>query len=66
MHRLTQHTDDPAEQVPLDLREDQRVAIKATVMKAQQSLAILPFLLEQSTVPRRGWRWKQPNLSWPL
>lgn len=25
MHRLTQHTDDPAEQVPLDLREDQVV-----------------------------------------
>ena len=51
MHRLTQHTDDPAEQVPLDLSEDQRVAINATVKKAQQSLAILPFLLEQSTVP---------------
>ncbi|MFJ2456561.1 hypothetical protein ACIOWK_33490 [Pseudomonas protegens] len=51
MHRLTQHTDDPAEQVPLDLSEDQRAAIKATVKKAQQSLAIFPFLLEQSTVP---------------
>ncbi|MDS1044028.1 hypothetical protein QM013_28285 [Pseudomonas aeruginosa] len=51
MRRLTHHTDDPAEQVHLDLSEDQRAAIKATVKKAQQSLAILPFLLEQSTVP---------------